>query len=293
MAACSGWARRTLLTVAAVGLPAARAAAQTVVGADTTDSVDALRASVSPPLFTRRDAWMALGFTAATAAALPFDQMVAGNLQLPANQNEPGLVRSSALFRNLADPGTVYISGGLFAVGKMFGNATLTEMGLHASEALVVASVAGFVLKGAVGRPLPRQHSADADSYKFGRGIRVDGNWQAFPSGHTLAAFSVASAITAEAQWRWPAAAGFVGALTYGTAAAAGISRLYNNAHWVSDIIFGAGIGVFSGVKTVEYARTHPNNWFDRVLAHAAVSPAPGRGMTVGLHFSTSGGANR
>ncbi|HEX8726076.1 MAG TPA: phosphatase PAP2 family protein [Gemmatimonadaceae bacterium] len=237
------------------------------------------------PLFSRRDAWVALGFTAATAAALPLDQMVAHNLQLPQNQREPGLVRASTVFRDLADPGTVYIGSGMYLAGRLFGNQTLTDMGLHASEALVVASAAGFVLKGAIGRPLPRQANADADSYRFGRGIRVDGNWQAFPSGHTLAAFSIASAVTAEAFDRWPAHARWVGVLTYSAAAASGVSRLYNNAHWVSDIIFGAGIGIFSGIKTVQYEHAHPGDWLNRVLAHASVAPNPKRGATVGFSF--------
>lgn len=242
---------------------------------------------VPGPLFSRRDGWVALGFAAATAAALPLDQLVAHNLQLPQNQNEPGLVRASAVFRDLADPGTIYVSGGMYLAGRLFGNPTLTDMGLHTSEALVFASAVGFVLKGAVGRPLPRQHNADADSYHFGRGIRVDGNWQAFPSGHTLAAFSVASAVTAEAFDRWPSHAKLIGVLTYGAATASGISRLYNNAHWVSDIIFGAGIGIFSGIKTVQYEHAHPDDWVNRVLGHASLTPGPHGGATVGFSFTT------
>jgi membrane-associated phospholipid phosphatase len=249
--------------------------------------------SGSTALFSRRDAWVALGFVGATVAALPFDQMVAHNLQLPQNQNEPGLVRASALFRDLADPGTIYVGGGMYAAGLLFRNPTLADMGLHASEALVLASVAGFVLKGAVGRPLPRQANADADSYRFGRGIRVDGNWQAFPSGHTLAAFSIASAVTAEAMDRWPSHGLLVGALTYGAATASGISRLYNNAHWVSDVIFGAGIGIFAGIKTVQYDHTHPNNWLNRAMLHASVAPTSRGGMAVGLRFSTGAGSGR
>ncbi len=243
----------------------------------------ARRDSAAGPLFSRRDAWVALGFVGATVAALPLDETVAHNLQLPQNQNEPGLVRSSAVFRDLADPGTLYIGGGMYAAGLLFRNATLTDMGLHASEALALASVAGFVLKGAVGRPLPRQAHADADSYMFGRGIRVDGNWQAFPSGHTLAAFSIASAITAEAMDRWPSHGLLVGALMYGSATASGISRLYNNAHWVSDVIFGAGIGIFAGIKTVQYDHTHPDNWLNRVMLHASVAPDPRGGADLAL----------
>jgi membrane-associated phospholipid phosphatase len=268
----------------ALGAPMA-AAAQSSGDAPRADSIRAATPVATRPLFSIRDAWVAAGFTAATVAALPLDQIVAHNLQLPQNQNEPGLVRAATMFRDIADPGTVYVSAGLFAAGKLFGNAALTDIGLHAGEALIFASAAGFVLKGAVGRPLPRQRNADADSYQFGRGIRVDGNWQAFPSGHTLAVFSVASAITAEAGERWPDQARWVGLASYGVASAAGISRLYNNAHWVSDVIFGAGIGIFSGIKTVQYEHAHPRDWLNRALGHATVAPAPGGGANVGFSF--------
>ena len=236
-------------------------------------------------LFTLRDAWIALGFTAATAAALPLDQLVAHNLQLPQNQHEPGLIRASTVFRNMADPGTIYVSLGLYGAGVLLRNRVASDIGLHTTESLIVASTAGFLLKGIVGRPLPRQPSADADSYHFGRGIRVDGNWQSFPSGHTLAAFAVASALTAEAYDRWPAHARLVGILTYSAAAGAGISRLYNNAHWVSDIIFGAGIGILSGTATVRYEHEHRNDWVNRVLLHATVAPQPHHAMYVGVHW--------
>ncbi len=285
------WCVATLVGVTTVGPrpleaqgPAPHVSPPAVLRRDST--LAASPASVaSHSLFSRRDAWVAVGFTAATVAALPLDQLVAHNLQLPQNQKEPGLVRASTVFRDLADPGTVYIGSGMYLAGRLFGNTTLTDMGLHASEALVVASAAGFLLKGAVGRPLPRQANADADSYRFGRGIRVDGNWQAFPSGHTLAAFSIASAVTAEAYDRWPAHARLIGVLTYGAATASGVSRLYNNAHWVSDIIFGAGIGIFSGIKTVQYEHAHPNDWLNRVLGHASIAPNPGGGATIGFSF--------
>ncbi len=272
-----------MLAALAMALPASAAAQTARLTPD----------SASAPFFSRRDAWVALGFVGATVAALPLDQMVAHNLQLPQNQNEPGLVRASAVFRDLADPGTLYIGGGMYTAGILFHNATLADMGLHASEALVIASVAGFVLKGAVGRPLPRQAHADADSYKFGRGIRVDGNWQAFPSGHTLAAFSIASAVTAEAMDRWPSHGLLVGVLTYSAATASGISRLYNNAHWVSDVIFGAGIGIFSGIKTVQYEHAHPDNWLNRMLLHGSFAPTAHGGLDVGMHFTTAAGTGR
>ena len=60
----------------------------------------------------------------------------------------------------------------------------------------------------------------------------------------------------------------------YGGAAAVGVSRMYNNRHWASDVILGAAIGTFAGTKVVRYHRTHPGNRLDRWLLNASVSPS-------------------
>ena len=69
---------------------------------------------------------------------------------------------------------------------------------------------------------------------------RPDGTCCAFPSGHAASAFAAASVIERHFGYRlaWPTllAATYVGA-----------SRLHDNRHFVSDVIFGAAIGTASG----------------------------------------------
>jgi membrane-associated phospholipid phosphatase len=60
----------------------------------------------------------------------------------------------------------------------------------------------------------------------------------------------------------------------YGGAALIGLSRMYENRHWASDVIMGAAIGTFAGTKVVRYHRTHPGNRVDRWLLNASVSPS-------------------
>jgi membrane-associated phospholipid phosphatase len=52
----------------------------------------------------------------------------------------------------------------------------------------------------------------------------------------------------------------------YGGATLIGLSRMYNNAHWTSDVVVGAAIGTFSGIKVVRYNHGHSNNLIDRWL---------------------------
>ena len=60
----------------------------------------------------------------------------------------------------------------------------------------------------------------------------------------------------------------------YGGAALIGVSRMYDNRHWASDVIMGAAIGTFAGTKVVRYHRTHPDNRLDRWLLRASLSPS-------------------
>ena len=52
-------------------------------------------------------------------------------------------------------------------------------------------------------------------------------------------------------------------------------SRMYNNAHWASDVALGAAIGTFSGIKVVRYSHGHTDNFIDRWLLGTRVIAAP------------------
>jgi membrane-associated phospholipid phosphatase len=92
-----------------------------------------------------------------------------------------------------------------------------------------------------VGRERP---SETADPHRF-RPFADQNRWQSFPSGHTVVAFSLASAVSEEARTPW------VTVLAYGGAAAVAWSRVYEDKHWASDVTAGALIGIVAGRGTV------------------------------------------
>lgn len=72
---------------------------------------------------------------------------------------------------------------------------------------------------------------------------RPDGNgYTSFPSGHTFAAFAGAELLRREYGRRYP----WVTYLGYGIATAVGLMRIYNNRHWLSDVVGGAGMALLS-----------------------------------------------
>ena len=78
---------------------------------------------------------------------------------------------------------------------------------------------------------------------KITRVERPDGSSKtSFPSGHTTTAFAAAEFLFMEYKdvSPWYGIAGYI------AATATGVMRLYNNKHWVSDVVAGAGFGILS-----------------------------------------------
>lgn len=72
------------------------------------------------------------------------------------------------------------------------------------------------------------------------RRTRPDGTALSFPSGHTASVF--ASATVLERHYGWK-----VGVPAYALATYVAASRLSENRHFLSDVIFGASIGIVAG----------------------------------------------
>lgn len=73
--------------------------------------------------------------------------------------------------------------------------------------------------------------------------LRPDGSgYDSFPSGHSAASFVAAEFLKQEYKEVSP----WIGYAGYAVATTTGIFRLYNNKHWVSDVVAGAGVGILS-----------------------------------------------
>jgi PAP2 superfamily len=73
--------------------------------------------------------------------------------------------------------------------------------------------------------------------------MRPDGSdYQSFPSGHTAEAFAGAEFMREEYKDVSP----WYGIAGYAAATATGMLRMYNDKHWASDVIAGAGVGIAS-----------------------------------------------
>src|SRR6185437_8350153 len=238
------------------------------------------------PLFTWRDGVLAAGFAVGTIAIRPLDKSAATALQEPSRQHKIIFQEGSTVVRTIAVPGSVIIGTSMYAVGRLAHVDRLAEVGLHGTEAIGVGSAVADVLKDILGRARPLVDTAgpNPDDWQLMRGLHRGANYQSFPSGHTVAAFAAAAAVSSETSRWWPTATYFgIGPVLYGGAAAVGLSRMYNNRHWASDVIMGAAIGTFAGTKVVRYSLTHPRNRIDRWLLHGSVPTSDLRHITLSL----------
>ena len=242
--------------------------------------------SSPPPLFTWRDGVLAAGFVAATFAARPIDKRAATMLQEPDRQKNSIFQKSAAIVRNIALPGSTIIGVTMYATGRLTHTERLAQVGLHGTEALAIGAVTGTILKDFFGRARPFVDTVapNPDDWKLFRGFHAGESYRSFPSGHSTAAFAAAAAVSAETSRWWPQLTYFgIGPLLYGGATAVGLSRMYNNRHWASDVITGAMIGTFAGTKVVRYHRTHPGNRLDRWLLKAQVTIQPSNGTVFSI----------
>lgn len=113
--------------------------------------------------------------------------------------------------------------------------------------------------------------------------VRPDGsNDNAFPSGHTSIAFASGSAVFEEYKDTNP----YVAYSGYGFAAVTGGLRLFNNKHYISDILVGAGIGIL--VTKLVYHFDYLFKWNPFIKSkNIALIPRYTDGA-VGLYFSKS-----
>ena len=69
--------------------------------------------------------------------------------------------------------------------------------------------------------------------------------------------------MTSEAERGWPGHFWLVAPVMFGGASLVGVSRMYHDKHWASDVVLGAAVGTFSGLEGGAL-RPRPSKQFPR-----------------------------
>lgn len=147
-----------------------------------------------------------------------------------ADREVTATLSTSRRVENALDAGDV-IGGATFQVGAAFATYAVGRVTGRPSVARVGADL--------VRAQLVSQAVTQAVKVGAARG-RPDGTSFSFPSGHSAGAFASATVLQRHFGWK-------VGVPAYGLAAYVAASRLSENRHYLSDVIFGATVGIMAG----------------------------------------------
>jgi len=260
--------RRALVLALTLAASAARAGAQQ---SDSTDSVDRRDAATPRGVSTLR---VAAGLAATAVAIAPFDVAITRKLRAPNLQRSTAWRNGSMVFDWYGAPGARAVGPLLAVTGSLARNPTMSDIGIHVSESYAAAAVAVFIVKGIAGRARPYTVSSEsAYDFELGRGFPHREPYSSFPSGHATGSFAFAASITVEAARRWPEHKVLVGGLAYGGAFLDGVSRVYRDTHWPSDVAAGALIGTVSGLLVTRHQHAHPKNRLDAFARRVIFAP--------------------
>lgn len=219
------------------------------------------------------DRWLLLGAVLGSATLFTMDDDLRDWFTDPALQDSRSVDFVARGASHLGGYAPLVASGGLFMLGALVGSEDVSDPALHVFGGILSATVATTVVKGVFGRARPTDSEDPVHEFGFGRGFRDGHPFRSFPSGHATTAFAMASALSAEAAQRWPGAYPYVKWSAYSLATVTGLSRLYDNKHWASDVFLGAGIGLVLGRAFVRWRHSG-----EGAPGSVSVSPGPDAG---------------
>ena len=147
--------------------------------------------------------------------------------------------------------------GAGYLAGEIAGSDPIKGTILRAGAAVALATGINSGLKYSIGRKRPDVAGTNLEFRPFSGS-------NSFPSGHTAAAFAIATAIADQTTDGWS------DYLLYGAAGLTAISRINDNRHWTSDVLIGGLIGHLSA------------KWIGRQMGPVRIAPT---GVTVNLQF--------
>jgi len=175
--------------------------------------------------------WQAGAIVGLTGGAMLIDQSVRNSLH-----RDSAIARSALVKFGNALGTPLYVAPVLavgMVAGQAFGSKRLLGISWRALESALFAGGTAAVLKSVIGRRRPNVEPEDP--FEFGPFTFKDNS---FPSGHTVVAFALANSFAGETRDHWS------DVIFYGLASVTAYSRIKDDKHWLSDTVFGAGVGI-------------------------------------------------
>jgi hypothetical protein len=177
---------------------------------------------------SRENLYTAIAGGALAAAARPLDVTV--NTRLRNHYDTVNAIFGPGKYYG-DTPAQMAFSIGTWALGRMMDKPKLSHLGMDLLRAQALTEILVEPVKFATHRERP------------------DGsNSQSFPSGHAAITFAAAAVIERHLGWKHSIWA-------YGIASYVAASRLHDNKHYLSDVVFGAAVGSIAGRTVTRHGR--------------------------------------
>lgn len=191
------------------------------------DIIRELQATAVSPV---RGSWegylLAAGFLGAGTMALHQDRQWYAAAQDHRTAWQDKVMPVASLF------GDGFFHAGAYAALYQFGGPREQQAAAQAFEGLFCVAAVSTLCKGVFTATRPTEEASARQWFT----LRFGDN--SFPSGHAMTAFCAAAILGDAYQAAW---------LAYPLAGLVAYSRVYNQNHWPSDVIFGAGLGILIG----------------------------------------------
>jgi membrane-associated phospholipid phosphatase len=210
---------------------------------------------------TKKQCLMILGGTAITLALIHYDQQIENKFR-PVKAGNKWIGEVSPQVTELGDYYGFEFLVGFGALSYAAREHRMLHTSMLAAQSAITAGVWARFFKILFGRMRPGATYKDQQypeghwfgptgqfnaSIRDGRGVAA---FDAFPSGHTAAAFSMATAFAMQYQDK-PA----VPVIAYSIAGIVGVTRIIEHEHWASDVFAGAVLGYVCGRQVVQHYR--------------------------------------
>ncbi|MDN3492860.1 phosphatase PAP2 family protein [Winogradskyella bathintestinalis] len=180
--------------------------------------------SLARPIHWKRDNFLTAGGIIAGTGLLYLSDREAQNYFVKQGKDAPDIIKDFGWY--FGSPQNFFmVSAGVYGFGLLTDNEKVRRTGILIISSATTTGIFQSISKTVVGRARP--DTGDRDDFEP---FSSKPGFHSFPSGHSILSFSMAHAIAKQFDSLW------VKAGIYTVGSIAPISRLWANAHWLSDV---------------------------------------------------------
>jgi len=207
---------------------------------------DNFRLAISPLKIKKRDFFLWVPVIIATGISIKYDEDIYSNIKHFENKN-PFIKKISPIITTGGDKTAAVICSSIYIGGLIFKNHKAKQTAALAAQAMLSGGLIVTIGKVITSRQRPSVDNGKDHWHWFPSYFNIikgesPSKYDAFPSGHTMTAWTLATVIAKQySEYK------IIPIFAYTFATAVGLSRITEDAHWLSDVILSSALGYCVG----------------------------------------------